>query len=424
MRARSRISAPWLLALVTSCASDPSHPTPNDSGTGADTASELPSSTNTTAPGTTESNGTSAVLTTDTGTPSVTQPLDTAPTQTTVSTGASTSASESSTSDTSPVDSGKRELLSQTGLYADVATETLAPRVKEYQPQFQLWSDGADKRRWIYIPEGTKINTDYMDEWQFPVGTKVWKEFSRDGVRIETRLIEKLPPERASEGFQGWLYMTYIWNDDLTDAVATTEGLENAKGTAHDVPTQEMCGDCHDMRREKPLGVSAIQLSHPLPGATFDSLFEDGWLTGKPDAPLVVPGTEEQRQMLGYFHANCGHCHREGAPANNRVSTLKLWLDTDKLSVFEQTNAYVSLVNAFTESGQGSKFEQRVVPGDPENSEIMRRLLFRLEGDIAPVEGENGEPIQVPMPPLGTEVVDEAAVQRVRTWILSLSESE
>lgn len=317
-----------------------------------------------------------------------------------------------------------RELLSQTGLYSDVASETLGPRVKEYQPQFHLWSDSADKRRWIYIPEGTQIDATYMDEWQFPVGTKVWKEFSRDGVRIETRMIEKLPPERSSEGFQGWLYMTYVWNDDLTEATATIDGVENAKGTGHDVPTQKMCGDCHDMRREKPLGVSAVQLSHDLPGANINSLFDEGWLSAKPEVPVVVPGTDEQRQLLGYFHANCGHCHREGAPANNRVSGLKLWLDTDKLGTVEETNAYISLVNAYTESGQGSKFEYRVIPGDPDNSEVMRRLLFRAEGDIAPVEDENGEEIDVPMPPLATEMIDEPAVERVRNWILSLPATE
>lgn len=318
------------------------------------------------------------------------------------------------------MDEGKRALLSQTGLYADVATETLAPRVKAYAPQFELWTDSAAKRRWVYIPEGTTIDTSYMDEWQFPVGTKLWKEFSRDGVRIETRLIEKLPPERAQEGFQGWLYMTYVWNEDQSDAVATTEGLQNAKGTPHDVPTQEQCGDCHDMRREKPLGFTAVQLSHTSSAVNLDTLFDEGWITKKPETPLVVPGTEEQRQMLGYFHANCGHCHRDGSPVNNRVASLHLWLESTQLTSFEESSAYMALVNAPTESGQGSALAYRVVPGDPDNSEVMRRLLFRAQGDIAPPVDEDGERIEVPMPPLGTEVIDEPAVERVRAWIASL----
>ena len=44
--------------------------------------------------------------------------------------------------------------------------------------------DRAAKRRWIQLPEGATIDTSDMDYWQFPVGTKLWKEFVRDGVRV------------------------------------------------------------------------------------------------------------------------------------------------------------------------------------------------------------------------------------------------
>src|SRR5690606_21407474 len=74
-----------------------------------------------------------------------------------------------------------REWLSETGLYADIATETLAEGVQGFTPRFQLWTDTAEKRRWVYIPEGTQIDTSDIDEWKFPVGFKLWKEFSRDG---------------------------------------------------------------------------------------------------------------------------------------------------------------------------------------------------------------------------------------------------
>src|SRR5262245_30688341 len=83
------------------------------------------------------------------------------------------------------------EHLSETGLFADVARESLAPDIIAYAPRFQLWSDGADKRRWLWLPPGARIDTSDMDSWVFPVGTKFWKEFTRDGVRVETRLLEK-----------------------------------------------------------------------------------------------------------------------------------------------------------------------------------------------------------------------------------------
>lgn len=311
----------------------------------------------------------------------------------------------------------RRELLSQTGLFADIATETLADGVMEYSPQFQLYTDGATKRRWVYIPPGEQIDTSNIDEWKFPVGTKLWKEFSRDGVRVETRLIEKLPQERADEGFEGWLRMPYIWNDDMSDAVATPMGMSNARGTEHDVPDQEACGRCHDMRVEKPLGFSAVQLSHDGPGATLDSLLQAGILSDPPPEPLVVPGDEQQRAVLGYFHANCGHCHRKNAPVNNRVTSLRLWLESDSLGSFEETETYRAIVNQPTQSGQGSILYYRALGGDPDNSEIMRRITLRA-GD--PELADVGDEVDVPMPPLGTELVDDAAVEMVREFILSL----
>lgn len=314
-----------------------------------------------------------------------------------------------------------RDFLSQTGLYADIATETLAERVVEFAPRFTLWTDGATKRRWLHIPEGSQIDTSDIDEWKFPVGTKVWKEFSRDGVRVETRLIEKLPPERASEGFEGWLSIAYIWNEGGTDAEAAPMGQLNARGTEHDVPDQEACGRCHDMRVDKPLGVSAVQLNHSGEGATLESLLEAGWLSDPPAVPLTVPGDEVQQAVLGYLHANCGHCHRERAPANNRVQSLRLWLESEALGSVEETEAYRALVNQYSESGQGSLHTYRVVGGDPDNSEVMRRITVRqgsAELDGAMPEGI--DPDDVPMPPLGTELPDEMAIEMVRNWIASL----
>jgi hypothetical protein len=42
---------------------------------------------------------------------------------------------------------GRYELLSQTGLYADVKNGALAEGVATFEPSFKLWSDGAEKRR-------------------------------------------------------------------------------------------------------------------------------------------------------------------------------------------------------------------------------------------------------------------------------------
>src|SRR5690349_2931129 len=68
--------------------------------------------------------------------------------------------------------------LSETGLYEDGSSTALAEGVMPYEPRYVLWSDGADKQRWLYLPEGTTIDTSNIDGFVFPVGTKAWKEFS------------------------------------------------------------------------------------------------------------------------------------------------------------------------------------------------------------------------------------------------------
>ena len=47
--------------------------------------------------------------------------------------------------------------LAETGLYADGQVGRIAPGVRAFSPQYPLWSDGAVKRRWIWLPPGTMI---------------------------------------------------------------------------------------------------------------------------------------------------------------------------------------------------------------------------------------------------------------------------
>ena len=69
--------------------------------------------------------------------------------------------------------------LLDTGLCVDAACTQISAGIYAYTPRFALWADGATKRRWIYLPPGTQIDTTDMDHWEFPVGTKLWKEFTR-----------------------------------------------------------------------------------------------------------------------------------------------------------------------------------------------------------------------------------------------------
>jgi hypothetical protein len=148
---------------------------------------------------------------------------------------------------------GLPDRLSATGLYADTTAGTLAEGVYAFTPRFELWSDGAAKRRWIHLPPGTAIDTRDPDSWVFPEGTRLWKEFVRDGTRVETRLLFKHGPEP-----QAWTPVAYIWDGD--DARLAADGAANAAGTAHDVPSAAQCRGCHGGTRSSVLGFSAVQL--------------------------------------------------------------------------------------------------------------------------------------------------------------------
>src|SRR5215831_4122467 len=63
--------------------------------------------------------------------------------------------------------------LAETGLCADAKCTSTLPGVLAYAPRWPLWSDGATKRRWIYLPAGSHIDTTDMNVWHFPQDTKL-----------------------------------------------------------------------------------------------------------------------------------------------------------------------------------------------------------------------------------------------------------
>ncbi len=100
--------------------------------------------------------------------------------------------------DASDCTSALPTLLSCTGLYTNVSAQTIASGVQPYAPAVALWADGSDKNRWILLPAGATIDRTDPNNWVFPSGTKVWKEFSRDGERKETRSRARTAPRCLS----------------------------------------------------------------------------------------------------------------------------------------------------------------------------------------------------------------------------------
>src|SRR5512144_618288 len=186
--------------------------------------------------------------------------------------------------------------LRDTGLYARGGGEEIAADVLPFSPQYPLWSDGAEKRRWIRLPPGTRIDARDPDRWVFPVGTRLWKEFSL-GRRLETRMLERTRT--------GWRFATYVWSEDGTDAVlAPPEGLSGGvaipSGGRWTIPGTADCKACHEGQPNPVLGFTALQLSSDRdPGAPhartahavlhLEDLLARGLLRGLPASLAATP---------------------------------------------------------------------------------------------------------------------------------------
>jgi hypothetical protein len=306
----------------------------------------------------------------------------------------------------SPREAVLPELLSETPLYSDLQSKTIHQAILHFTPAYELWSDGEDKDRWIYIPECEKVNTIDINDWQFPIGTRLFKEFALDGKRIETRIIE-----RIGVGPRDFAYASYQWNDEQTEATRVPEeGVKNVNGTSHNIPSKSQCLQCHGSyaysggRPSRGLGFSGLQLAHTETATTLDYLILNDKLSHPPEIEINLPGDEKTKDALGYLHANCGNCHndsKDGLVQND----LNLWLDVGLQSP-EQSNAWKSAVDQPTTGFMDQHISGRIVSGNPQESAILYRMIHRANN--------------AQMPPIGTDIVDEEGVQIIQQWIEAL----
>jgi hypothetical protein len=295
--------------------------------------------------------------------------------------------------------------LAETGLYAAATSPTvlpsIAPGVESYAPSYALWADGAGKERYVYIPACATIDTSDADHWQFPVGTRLWKHFSLGGDLLETRMIH-----RYGSGAEDWLFATYGWDatraNDPRAAVAVLHGQPNTGGTIHDIPDPWECGACHGKLPDKPLGFSAIQLSHGGAGLTMQKLSDWGWLSVPARDGFSVPGTPVQQAALGYLHANCGGCHNSHGqlPRDNPMLLRLLVAQTD----YAKTDSVMTTVGVPTLNASAELHgKPRIDPQQPTTSAIFLRMSNRGE---------------FPMPPIATKLPDtDGGLALVQAWI-------
>jgi len=313
-----------------------------------------------------------------------------------------------------PPDPWPAPSLRDTGLYADWDSKGIGPEKIRFSPQYPLWTDGAIKTRWMELPPGTFIDASDPDAWQFPVGTRFWKEFAF-GRRAETRFIEHTA--------EGWKYATYAWSDDESAAdLAPERGIARSvvirDGVRHGIPSRSDCKSCHEGSPARILGFSTLQLSTdrdpnaphaealPPDAVTLRTLVDRGLVRGLPahlagGSPRIAATAPVARAALGYLHGNCSYCHT----LSGELASLKFSLLYPVAESFEHPPAQETTV------GQISKFVpsiweapgERVRAGEPDRSVLALRMASR-------------NPV-AQMPPLGSRIVDEEGVALIRKWI-------
>jgi cytochrome c553 len=308
------------------------------------------------------------------------------------------------------------ERLDETGLYAPDRAGIIDPSNRLFTPQYPLWSDGLVKTRWIYLPPGTAIDAADVADWKFPVGTKLWKQFSLGDRPVETRFLWKTAADR-------WVFASYAWDEDGTAAtLAPSEGMmtsaEVAPRRQHAIPSRTDCVACHGSERDAPLGFNAVQLStdrdpnaihgEPLPGGalTLEGLLEERRLVSSRtdlivDPPRIRTADPETRAVLGYLASNCGMCHDGGGQITAAGPTVRwrdLMIDGDAVA-----RSLERRPTRWQIPGAPEGATVVVHPGQPELSAMLARMRSRAPSSQ--------------MPPLGTAVRDQAAVDLVDRWI-------
>lgn len=306
--------------------------------------------------------------------------------------------------------------LSEWALFeGDGSTQKPAKGVIAYDVNVPLFSDHADKHRFVRVPKGTSAAYRAEGSFEFPVGTVLVKTFAyykdkRDpskGERLlETRLLVRRP--------SGWIGLPYVWDEAQTEAtlryaggavdgVSWTHGDGSRRSLRYLIPNANQCKGCHESKgrgKMQPLGTTAANLNGR---GQLEAWRKAGALAGvsakAPAFPLWHDASAPVAlKARAYLDVNCAHCHNPAGPADTAGLDLRFaQSDPVKLGIGKPPVA--------AGIGTGGR-EFSVVPGHPEKS----ILLFRME---------SVEP-GVMMPELGRRVTDEEGVAVVRDWIAGL----
>ncbi len=325
-------------------------------------------------------------------------------------------------------------LLSQTGIFTDLTTLAPAPGLIPYDVANPLWSDAAEKKRWIILPNDGSHDSAAEDivfneegNWVFPAGTILVKHFElpvdeRNPAivhRLETRFII------CTEG-GGKYGVTYKWNEAGTDAELLTTGdaadievtlQDGSTEMRHwDFPSRADCLLCHNAAAGQALGLRTHSLNkpfhYPLTGRTanqlatfnalgmFDSQLSAAQIRDYIEArPLDDETAPIEHRVRSYLDSNCAHCHRPGGTVDFFDARLGTPLHVQGL--------INGMIQGHFNLGPDGRY---IKPGDTALSAVHVRMANVGNGAA--------------MPPLAKNLVDQKAVDLLQEYLESLTEAE
>jgi len=320
-------------------------------------------------------------------------------------------------------------LLSQLGVFTNLATLAATNTLIPYTVNSPLWSDRAVKQRWLTVPNDGTYNSaaeqivfSPTNNWQFPKGSVLVKQFFLPINETNSAMLKRLETRFIVLDSSGGVYgLTYKWRADDSDADLLLAGTDqdyiitNANGTTRTqtwiFPSRQDCLTCHNANAGYVLGLRTHQLNcaqtYPQTGVTDNQLrtlghlgvlgtnYSEAALPGYPQSCSVTnTGFALETRVRSYIDANCSQCHRPGGAYANFDARFTTPLDNQGL-IYGAVNSFLNDTN-----------DRVVVPGD-----LTHSLLYNRANRVDAYE----------MPPLAKNIVDTNAVTTIAAWISSLS---
>lgn len=315
--------------------------------------------------------------------------------------------------------------LSDYGFFkGNIADQLPADGVIPYQLNTPLFSDYAEKLRFVKLPNGATVNYKDKEVLEFPVGTIIMKTFyyyndarkPKKGRRLmETRVL--IHEEK------GWTALPYVWDENQTDAYLDVAGdtkeatWKDEKGKKRTVnyiiPNKNQCKGCHSYdNKVLPIGPTARQLNGKISYHGFktnnqiEHWINEGWIKNAPainEIPKIAvwddptTGNVESRARA-WLDINCAHCHNPKGPG--KTSGLNLYF-------YETEPAKYGVFKAPVAAGRGAADRKfNIVPGDPDASILVYRMETTEPGEM--------------MPELGRTIKHKEGIQLVKDWIAQM----